>query len=657
MPPIRLPSPSLQIANLWREWLTLAALLCALTALGVHERWFWRLDTLLYDAGLSLWARPAPPDIILVAIDEPSLERFGRWPWSRARLADAISAIAGDQPRAILLDVLLAEPQIDDGGRADQALVAALRAAGNVVLPAIFAGHATELVPLPAFQAVARLGHAHLELDPDGIARTVYLYEGLNPLLRPHVALALLEASGERSAGAPPQNAKSGDGIWRRADWRYVPFAGPPGHFRQVPIKAVLDGKVPRSVFKGAYVLIGATAAGLGDASPTPTSGFSRLMPGVEFNANVLTALRGDATIVPVATGWTIAASLAALGLLLSGYLILASRGALIATALCFGVTLAGSLLALRAGSVWFPPATLLVALVLAYPLWSWRRLEAAQRFLDRQLEDLGAGAAAEPSPVMVDPLLRRITRVRLAQARLSQAIQESDDFMKFLSHDMRAPLSSIIAEIELRRLHANPGPSLTPVEDAHFASIEAQAQKSLVLAEEFVQLAKTGRLTPLHLVPVDLSTIADEAVDQVWTLARDKGVRLESDVAPDAWARGEPSLLARALFNLLHNAVKFTPEGGVVRLAVERHGERWHCIVTDEGPGIAEPAQNLLLASGASTAASPGVGLVLGLALVKAVAERHQGELTISSTPGQGAAFQLCLPVDVGAADAADAD
>ena len=257
----------------------------------------------------------------------------------------------------------------------------------------------------------------------------------------------------------------------------------------------------------------------------------------------------------------------------------------------------------------------------------------------------------------MVDPLLRRITRVRLAQARLSQAIQESDDFMKFLSHDMRAPLSSIIAEIELRRLHANPGPSLTPVEDAHFASIEAQAQKSLVLAEEFVQLAKTGRLTPLHLVPVDLSTIADEAVDQVWTLARDKGVRLESDVAPDAWARGEPSLLARALFNLLHNAVKFTPEGGVVRLAVERHGERWHCIVTDEGPGIAEPAQNLLLASGASTAASPGVGLVLGLALVKAVAERHQGELTISSTPGQGAAFQLCLPVDVGAADAADAE
>jgi CHASE2 domain-containing sensor protein/anti-sigma regulatory factor (Ser/Thr protein kinase) len=645
VPPIHSSASRLQIATVWREWLVLTALLCAFTALGVHERWFWRLDTMLYDAGLSLWARPAPSDIILVAIDEPSLKRFGRWPWSRTRLADAITAIAADHPRAILLDLLLAEPETGDAGRADQALAAALRAAGTVVLPSIFAGNATELVPLPAFQAAARLGQAHLELDPDGIARTVYLHEGLNRSRRPHVALALLEAAGEREVAAAPAGPAADDGVWRRADWRYIPFAGPPGHFLQVPIMAVLDGTVRRRMFEDAYVLVGATAAGLGDANPTPTSGFSRPMPGIEVNANVLAALRSGDTILPVATGSIIAASLLALGALLAAYLVLASRGALIATALAFCATLAAALVALRAGSVWLPPATLLVAILLAYPLWSWRRLEAAQRFLDRQLADLGTDASGEDPPVRVDPLLRRITRVRAAQVRLSQAIKESEDFMKFLSHDMRAPLSSIIAEIELRRLHARPG--LTPVEDDHFAAIEAQARKSLVLAEEFVQLAKTGRLTPVHLVPVDLSAIADEAVDQAWALAREKGVRLESEVAPEAWARGEPRLLARALFNLLHNAIKFTPAGGVVRMAVERHGERWHCLVSDEGPGIAEPAQRSLLDSAASTAAAPGVGLILGLALVKAVAERHQGALTIRSTPGQGAVFLLDLPVD----------
>jgi hypothetical protein len=95
--------------------------------------WLWRADRLVYDAGLALWSRPAPADIVIVAIDDASIEAIGRWPWKRSVHATLLEQLARARPRAVVLDLVLSEPDPDP--RQDELLAAAMRHAAPVVMP------------------------------------------------------------------------------------------------------------------------------------------------------------------------------------------------------------------------------------------------------------------------------------------------------------------------------------------------------------------------------------------------------------------------------------------------------------------------------------------------------------------------------------------
>src|SRR5258706_16471434 len=114
---------------------------------------------------------------------------------------------------------------------------------------------------------------------------------------------------------------------------------------------------------------------------------------------------------------------------------------------------LAAVVLLMHAGHVWLPPAATLAGLLLAYPLWSWRRLEAALAFLDEELARIGArsgiaGPAGEPI-VRVDPIEGRISAVRAAAARLERADGERRQMLDFIAHDLRSPQVSILALLD----------------------------------------------------------------------------------------------------------------------------------------------------------------------------------------------------------------
>ncbi len=120
---------------------------------------------------------PPPDDIAIVAIDEPSIARFGRFPWPRALAARAIDVIAAAQPKAIGVDVLYVDPtsEADDG-----ALARSIEQAGNVVVaaqlvaPPAPGGPASWLLPLPAIErAAAAVGHVNVSTESDGIARQI----------------------------------------------------------------------------------------------------------------------------------------------------------------------------------------------------------------------------------------------------------------------------------------------------------------------------------------------------------------------------------------------------------------------------------------------------------------------------------------------------
>ncbi|MGA8052686.1 MAG: CHASE2 domain-containing protein, partial [Burkholderiales bacterium] len=143
-----------------------------------------RADLVIYDWCVRSFARPPRQDIVIVAVDEPSLQRLGRWPWSRRVHAQLVDRLTRFEARSVALDLLFVEPEVGDP-EADRALAAAIAANGRVVLPVAPArlggGLATgELKPLPELaQAAARLGHVDVRLDDDAIARGAFLWAGM----------------------------------------------------------------------------------------------------------------------------------------------------------------------------------------------------------------------------------------------------------------------------------------------------------------------------------------------------------------------------------------------------------------------------------------------------------------------------------------------
>ncbi|MDE2400514.1 MAG: CHASE2 domain-containing protein [Burkholderiales bacterium] len=428
----------------WRDWFVVAAALGTFAFLTGVGSWAWQLDQIVYDAGLLAWQRPGPKDIVVVAIDDDSLEAVGRWPWRRAIHATAISRIAAAHPKAILLDVLLSEPDADP--RQDELLATAIRQAGNVVLPVAFAANAMgtgrELRPIAILADAARqLAHSDVELDPDGVLRSAYLQAGWGAPSLPQLAVALLDVGAEhvdpsvrtqKSPVAPPASFSRLAPSWQRDHRVLIRYSGPVGQVRRVSYMALLRGDVPVSELKDKYVLIGATAAALGDSVTTPVSGGSPGMPAVDVIAQLLDMLRTGATlqaVPPLVVGLISAILVVALMLALRR---LTPKGALlVAGSAALGSALV-SLLLIRAG-VWFAPTSFALAAFAAYPLWSWRRLESTHRFLDEELTVLlkEPGIALPKTPALatdqvqmnkMDPMEQRIVAIKAATERVREA-------------------------------------------------------------------------------------------------------------------------------------------------------------------------------------------------------------------------------------------
>lgn len=405
----------------------LAAALCGLL-LGALSL-TWRIDQSLYDGTMSLWSRPVADDIAIIAIDDASLTAIGRWPWPRAVHATLLDQLAVARPRAIALDLLLSEPDPDP--RADALLADAMRRAAPVVLPTYFFAVPTRapqpLLPAgPLATAAAQLSHMDAETDADGVLRHAWLRAGLTTddgsALQPHLAVALLQVAGDRvhpsiaglRAPAPQADAAL---AWRRDERVLIRYAGAPGTVPTVSYVDVLRGTVPASAFAGKRVLIGATAAGLGDLHPTPVSGRRGPMAGVEITAQLVDALRGGhamRAVPPLAVGG-LAAALALL--LFAAYGRRSAGRALQITGATVLLLPVASALLMGAGW-WLPPTALLLTTLLAYPLWSWQRLAQAQRLVDNELTRWPGAPAARRD----EELEARLDRLRRAGDEVRQS-------------------------------------------------------------------------------------------------------------------------------------------------------------------------------------------------------------------------------------------
>jgi CHASE2 domain-containing sensor protein/nitrogen-specific signal transduction histidine kinase len=629
-----------------------AFILLVLTFLIHATNLFDRVDNLIFDIGQRIAKTTPPDDVIIVAIDQDSLSQIGRWPWSRDVHARLLQRLKPEQPAAIGFDIIFAEPdQINPN--ADTALANAIAASNNVVLPVLLEtvranGQIIETLPMENLMAHASdVGRVHAVLDEDSIARSVYLYEGMGTPVWQLFSQAVLNVTEKKVTrnkfSATPNNLVFNQYNLVRNDQRRVNFLGPPGHFNHISYVQVLNGEFTKGMFKDKILLIGATALGMNDLLTTPVSGQSQPMAGVEFHANVLESLRND-KLIQQAPFWL--STLVVLALSLMPLLWMPKSSALIGflTTILFMI-----LVAVIAGvipklwNVWIPPAAALVALMLAYPIWSWRKLEAAQRFLDFELDYLRKNLTSLPiekDPSVLegyDKFEARIAQVRTASQQLRFLNEDKKETLAFISHDLRAPLAGAILMLKQHE------------EVKH--QLYKPLSQALSLAEDFLQASRAEMMDSASFVEVDLPGLVHQAVDDAYEAALNKHMVLVRKITEDVvWVNGNFNLLHRAILNLVMNAVKYGKEKTHVEVSVEVNQEKSYVIfsVMDHGPGIsvADQANLFKRFSRVKGQEKFAEGAGLGLYFVRTVAEKHKGSIHVSSDSGKPTIFTLRLPI-----------
>lgn len=406
---------------------TTAGMICDWRAPGIAR---YAQDSLMRARGTL----PAPDDIVIVAIDEPSIARLGQFPWERDLTARVLNTISPALPKAIALDVLYSEPTEPE---ADKTLAEAVNRAGNVVLGeqliedkiSSTQTHSSWLgLVWEIKNAAAGTGHVHVPTEQDGTAR--------------ELILRLSDSDGSSRWALAVETIRVGDRLevepvetdrFVRIGKRFLPFISTENHF---PLKLndsggmftaiqplrltidyigptgsfspqtysfadVLEGRVAPERFRGKYVLIGATAATLGDRIATPfvhaendsDSRNGELMPGVEILANSINTILRERFYQPV-SDWTAGffAALAALAVLLLTRLAEGRFEAAKQIAFLAGL---GTLILLGCYLVYFyfliiaPVVPMIVSFAAAAPLAILRRSLAASAVIDARISEL----------------------------------------------------------------------------------------------------------------------------------------------------------------------------------------------------------------------------------------------------------------------------
>ncbi|MFL5891708.1 MAG: PAS domain S-box protein [Solirubrobacterales bacterium] len=232
---------------------------------------------------------------------------------------------------------------------------------------------------------------------------------------------------------------------------------------------------------------------------------------------------------------------------------------------------------------------------------------------------------------------------------RAEEAVERAkDEFFGLVSHELRTPLTSIIGYGEL--LAESEADRLTEQGRKHLSVIRRNAQREMRLVGDLLLLVRIQEGSfRMELEEVDLRRIVEQAVEAARPAAGKRSIELRAQAGSSPECSGDPQRLGQVVDNLLSNAIKFTPKGGHVAVNLTSNDDTAAIEVKDSGMGIPEEEQKHLFdrlyrSPSATASAIPGVGL--GLTIVKAIVDAHEGRILVESEPGAGATFRVELPV-----------
>jgi len=598
----------------------LLAMVTGWTTFGVQ------IDNDAYDFFFRLHPAPAAsPESILLAIDEKTFTSMGGVRQLRQIVARGVEAITGAAPAAVVIDLILA----DNGDPIQDAdLERAFRCVPNLVL-------ACELVPggwedpLPRFRRwAAAVGHVHADPDRfDNVTRRIPLEKAAGRDRRWALALEAfrLARGGAAITETPTTLEVAGLTIPAARDearplyLRYL--RRPPGAVSSIPLVSVAELMREPTLaerFRGKVVFVGVTAqSAASDRYMTPYSA-GQPMPGVEIHATAFETLARGKFLLPISNS---AVVLFCLGLVAAAGLTFAYRSGWQAYLMGAGAIAAANLtpyLSFRSGVI-FPYAAPVSA--------AW----------------LSVAGAATYQYFVVRRLLRKSESAR---SRYQQAIH-------FVTHEMRTPLTAIQGSSELIGRY-NLGEEKSK-QLAQMINTESKRLARMIQTFLDVERLSQGQME-LKREPVEVGTIVSACLERVRPLAERKRITLRVGPITEVCLNGDRELMEYAVYNLLNNAVKYSPAETEVTVFSEQRGAQLRLSVRDQGIGMDEGELRSIFKKFYRTRkaeASGEAGTGIGLSIVEQIVKQHGGRMEVTSKPGVGSCFTIVLPAPVSAAAA----
>jgi signal transduction histidine kinase len=564
--------------------------------------------------------RPAPwqPQSIILAIDDASYSYIGSVGRLRGALARAIVLLEAAKPKAIAIDVILADR--GDFPQDNEKLAEALAAAPNVILDSELVTEGWEN-PLPQFAANAKaIGHAHIIPDKsDGMCRFIHLEAVFGRKRLWALSFEAFRVSrGKEELTEYPDYLQLGQlaipasqDEGRRLRIRYLPPA--PDRSSRIPrvsLKRLLEDPALAARFKDKVVFIGATAQSTSDKMMTPYTTFLQ-MPGVEIHAQAFETLSKGRFLLDALPSTVFFSCLVIV--CLSG-LIFTLRKGVPAYLLGGGVLAAAHVL---------PHIFFLNGIVIAFvapALAAW----------------LSVSGCASYQYFFVR---RQLRKSEGEKARYQQAIH-------FVTHEMRTPLTAIQGSSELMGRY-----KLSEEKQKQMAqTINAESKRLARMIQTFLDVERLsdGQME-LKKEPFAARQMIQTCLDRAAPIAERKSMRVEAGELADPTVIGDRELMEYAVYNLLTNAVKYSPaETQVTVKAVQIDGEL-RLSVKDQGMGMDEKELRNIFTKFYRTKraeASGEAGTGIGLSIVHQIVTFHGGKMEVTSEPGRGSCFTMILPV-----------
>jgi PAS domain S-box-containing protein len=273
---------------------------------------------------------------------------------------------------------------------------------------------------------------------------------------------------------------------------------------------------------------------------------------------------------------------------------------------------------------------------------------KVARDITERKKAEEALKKAMEEAEAANRERLQLLDSEREARSQAERASRMKDEFLATLSHELRTPLNAVLGWANILRLGKHQGEELMQGLDI----IERNARVQAQIIEDLLDMSRiiSGKVR-LEVEWIELATVLNESIETLRSTAQAKGVRLQAALDPFAGPiSGDPSRLQQVFWNLLNNAIKFTPKDGQVEVLLKRAGTEVEVSVFDTGEGIATeflPYVFDRFQQGDASTTRRHSGLGLGLAIVKQLVELHGGNVRVESDGlGKGAKFTVRLPI-----------